>query len=159
AYDSATGTARWRYVLPGRTGTFYPAHVQGATAFLTTGDGHVVALDTATGLPLWSQRVHIFAALGLALGEGVVVIGHFDGLRALDAADGHEIWHYRLPNSTLALSHPVVVGGTALLYDLNGQLHAVDAATGAVRWVKATPAGDQSGALNAPASDGQRVFT
>ena len=94
----------------------------------------------------------------MAVAGEVMLLGTNDGLQALAAADGHDLWRYDLANFRLASTRPMVVGQTALLFDLDGRLHALDAATGQLRWMVQTPPGDMARSMAPMASDGQRVF-
>lgn len=109
---SADPNPRWRYAPPAdrmAKGLAFsmpggqPA-AAGERTFVATLDGHVVALDTASGSVLWDRVVaDLRAGEGLTaspvLAGGVVMVGNSgedNGARgwiaALDTADGHEIW-------------------------------------------------------------------
>ena len=55
------------------------------------------------------------------------------GLRAIDVADGAELWNVALPGQPFG-STPAVVGGVAYIGDNEGNLTAIDLATRQVAW-------------------------
>jgi outer membrane protein assembly factor BamB len=122
----------------------------------------VLALDRASGAPLWSQSFADGTGTPVLFGDLVIVAG--DAVVALERATGAEVW--RSPPfsalGTLALHEGTVyAGGTGR----DGTTFlALDAATGAIRWSRqdaadftfARPAFDSgSGALVAASGDGQ----
>jgi polyvinyl alcohol dehydrogenase (cytochrome) len=56
------------------------------------------------------------------------------GLVASDAAALELKWSFAFPNAIQARSQPAVAGGTVFVGSQNGQIYALDAATGCVRW-------------------------
>jgi outer membrane protein assembly factor BamB len=68
-------------------------------------------------------------------------VGAMDGSAiALNLDNGDEIWRTRLSSEVLALS--TVAGGVVVARTNDGRLHALDAASGTVRWtvLRTTPA-------------------
>ncbi len=116
-----------------------------------TGEGLVVAstatsliaLDAETGAEKW-RIPHVPSDSSPLIQEGMVFIGTFgEGLKALDAATGEQIWQFlagdvAVPDSAPPESFdsaPVIVDGT--LYTGSGPyggLYALDPATGEERW-------------------------
>ncbi len=159
AFDRATGQPRWLYIHPTSV-PFTAPHLSNGVVYLVGTQGDVVALDAATGEIRW-RRPHdadCCSANGLAVAAGVVLIGHAQGLLALDAADGHPLWQYELPAFHIASVRPMIVGDTAVLFDLDGTLHALALASGAVRWTTVTRGGSIARSSGPLASDGQRLF-
>jgi outer membrane protein assembly factor BamB len=147
------------------------------------GGGHVVCVDVRTGAPVWRFQLATggINSSPLLYGSRTLIAVH--GLENVDSSEigrmvaldrragrpapgeppavlgkEHEIWR----NDLVAFSSsPVLVGDTVYLTDKTGELVAVDAGTGAVRWKKklatdqihASPAyGD--GKLYVPMADG-----
>jgi outer membrane protein assembly factor BamB len=104
--------------------------------------GRVSALDRNTGTPRWENRLRdLRVSSGVGAGAGIVVVGAMDGSAiALNLDNGDEIWRTRLSSEVLALS--TVVGGVVVARTNDGRLHALDAASGTVRWtvLRTTPA-------------------
>lgn len=112
AYDTRTGTARWTFMTDGPV-RFAPAVWEGRV-YLVSDDGHLYALDAASGLLLWKFR------------------GGPSDRRAL----GQE----RLVSAWPARGAPVVADGTvyfaASIWPFMGTfLYALEARTGKVVWV------------------------
>jgi len=81
------------------------------------------------------------------LGDHAITAGNVDDaerILALDLRTGTERWSHSYPAASAAHAHPIVpggpassptvVGGSVYFFGRHGQLHALDAATGAVRW-------------------------
>lgn len=138
ALDSETGREKWKFPLTGGTARSVPAVYEGTVYFGTySADGrrttYVYALDSETGQEKWKV-----AATGGGIGgavavtDGVVRAGTWDdGILALDAKSGHEIWRYN-PGSGV-ISSPAAAHGTVYITD-HGTLYAVDNKTGKEKW-------------------------
>jgi len=160
AFDRASGKKQWQYVHPAPSTSFLAPHVLDGVVYLVSLDGDTVALDAGTGALRW-RKLHDADCCdtnGLAVADGVVVVSRRKGMLALDAADGHALWRHDLPEFHIAAVRPMIVNGTALLFDLDGRLHAYDLASGTPRWEVQAPAGDFSRPLGPMATDGTRVF-
>lgn len=114
----------------------------------------VIALDAASGSPLWRTEMAAGALPRITPpnshasstpatdGERVYVYFSTLGLIALDAATGAEVWRYSLPKPAYlmdwgAASSPIVHDGLVIFCqddDLNPLLVAVDAMTGEEKW-------------------------
>ncbi|HEY3661943.1 MAG TPA: PQQ-binding-like beta-propeller repeat protein [Chthoniobacterales bacterium] len=120
-------------------------------------DGNIYAVDAATGRQIWKHATGGPAPSTPAVSDGAVYTLSYDGqLYALDARTGATRWkfstggerrfeaknlHGMLPkNQTIAdpfdlfLSSPVVAQGAVYFGSGDGNLYAVDAATGELRW-------------------------
>ena len=104
--------------------------------------GRVSALDRSTGAPRWESRLRdLRVSSGVGTGADIAVVGTMDGSAiALNLDNGDEIWRTRLSSEVLALS--TVAGGVVVARTNDGRLHALDAASGTVRWtvLRTTPA-------------------
>jgi outer membrane protein assembly factor BamB len=137
------GGVQWRVQTGGPVqSTPVVAH---ATVYVGSGDGQLYALDARTGTERWRFAAGRAITSSAAVAGGLVYVGSRDGAYvALDAATGTLRWRVETgPDAPLAwgfesgdlyTASPTVAGGLALLGGSDGQVWAVDAATGAVRW-------------------------
>jgi alcohol dehydrogenase (cytochrome c) len=111
AIDGATGRVFWTYEYRGsRKGAEYPVNrglaILGRTLFMATIDGHLIALDSRNGRPIWDVSV-VRAAAGYGFNLAPLVVkdkvivgptGGEYGLRgfvaAFDARTGQEMWRF-----------------------------------------------------------------
>ncbi|MEJ2131126.1 MAG: outer membrane protein assembly factor BamB, partial [Gammaproteobacteria bacterium] len=133
---------KWLMLSPAVDGT----HVFAADAF-----GVVEARDLQSGRRIWSTRVGraagrgllnfdlftgsdaTFVTGGVAVGSGLVLLGTSQGqVVALDEANGEEVW--RAHASSEVVSAPVTNGDVVVAQSVDGQLRALDARTGELRW-------------------------
>lgn len=106
------------------------------TAYITSTDRHVYAVDIATGKQRWSFHPDGLLQRPLVSGGLVHVVGSLDKLYTLDAATGVKLWEY--PTDQV-LSTPITTGGVVYAGGRNsGVVYALDARTGAKRWEFAT---------------------
>ncbi len=145
AADAATGAPIWDADLA--------IHVADLSSWLyaapTIANGAVyigiqrnfTALDLQSGAPLWTvdpdQKVWAVTLASAAVGNGVgvAVIGRGnDGVFGWDPRDGHETWRIPPPLSTAINASPLIEGDTAYLINVQSEVAAVDAHTGALRW-------------------------
>jgi outer membrane protein assembly factor BamB len=124
----------WRHVLPGWG---QPA-ADDTTAFVLTRRHEVAALDLATGALRW--RAYTGGPGDAPNGSCVRLAGRFaivgdDAIVAFDRATGETAWRFvpavgRSPGIFLG----DVVDGLVLAGSLSGDVYAIDAATGSLRW-------------------------
>jgi outer membrane protein assembly factor BamB len=111
------------------------AAVAGRIAYLGTDDGHVVALDVATGQVKWS-----FAAADSVVGspavlENRVYGGSFDGrVYALEAATGAPVWSRDTHGAVT--STPEVHSGMVIVGNRSYDIVALRASDGGVVWTR-----------------------
>ena len=150
ALDPATGREKWRTDVGARVRSTIAA--QAGTLVFGTLDGHVRALRSRDGAPLWNfatdGAAHTFADQGndttsvvaspTIVGSGpgaLVAVGGRDGmLYALELATGHLRW--RLTHDGASWILATATDGRTL-YVASGSaaiVQAVDAATGTERW-------------------------
>jgi outer membrane protein assembly factor BamB len=151
ALDLATGAERWVHRTVGDTadiskcgydcrGVQGSAAIAGDDVFVGSRDGGLYALDLATGSRKWRVSHRGSWIIGSpAVHDGRVFDGSSDAhfIQAVDAASGRELWH--LPVGANVLSSPLWVAGLVVVgtHPTNapwGDLLAIDATTGAVRW-------------------------
>jgi outer membrane protein assembly factor BamB len=146
ALDLASGRLVWRFDTEGHTlesGKFgfdrrtiqsSPA-VAGGRVFVGSRDGHLYAVDAATGRLAWRVD-HEMSWLNAspAVSGGLVIAGSSDAhfVQAVDARTGKERW--RVTTDRLVWSSAAVAGDIAYVGDAGGTLYALDRSTGAERW-------------------------
>lgn len=143
----AYGGIAWR-VQTGGPIRATPAVADGRL-FVGSTDGRLYALDPRTGDELW--RFHAATSVTgspAVLGSLVYVTDHASTLYALDGATGSLRWRVEtgepLPfpwgyeSGDVYASSPALADGTVFFGAGDGQLYAVDAADGSVRWKSAT---------------------
>jgi outer membrane protein assembly factor BamB len=148
ALDPATGDVRWHY-RPEKGVISSPA-VDGDRLYVASSDGVVHALDTETGDRLWSYETLRLVVSTPAVVDGTVYIGDWGGqVYAIDAATGDEEWVFSSTAQYISGS-PAVDDGTVYIglaaipeenpegaerpYEMRGELVALSADTGEVRW-------------------------
>lgn len=96
---------------------------------IVPGAAAVHAFDRSTGVSAWEADEALEATVAAADGLAYGVTG--DELVALSVEDGSEQWRRSVPPTT---NPPVVAGGVLYLAGDEGDVLAVDAATGSVSW-------------------------
>lgn len=139
-------TANGNAATAGVTGVSAPA-VAGGVAVFPFATGQLLALDRATGDPLWSAQVagtrpgRAIALIRDMTGDPViagnmVLAGTSSGRTdAFDLTSGAQIWSAR----DGANSPPLVAGGAVWVVNDQAQLVRLDAATGARVWAQNLP--------------------
>ncbi len=120
-------------------------------------DGNIYAVDSETGRQIWKRETGGPAPCTPAVANGIVYAGSYDGkFYALDAKTGATKWKFATEgerrfeakgmhgaqpkNQTMAdqfdvfLSSPVVVEGVVYFGSGDGNLYALDAGTGDLKW-------------------------
>jgi len=133
-----------------------PAVADG-TAYVGSTDGNLYAVDLAAGAQKWKFRTQARVVSSPALDAGVVYFGSYDGkFYAVDAASGQLKWKFATPGERrftakhihgslpegeampdpfdCYLSSPVVSGGNVYFGSGDGNVYALDAATGKQTW-------------------------
>jgi alcohol dehydrogenase (cytochrome c) len=109
--------------------------------------GNVIALNRSSGSLRWIHRFGVLrdGAKGLAVDGGRVYGETSTDAFALAASNGRELWRRALTRTRgqLATGTPIAWKGLVFLRTIDGTsgrgvLHALDAATGKVRWLYAT---------------------
>lgn len=184
ALDAKTGEVLWKFATQGerrfeakglhgmqpRTQTFAdpfdvylssPLLVDGLVIF-GSGDGHVYALDAATGAQRWSFKTGDVVHASPAYADGRVFVGSWDGrFYAVDVRTGRELWHAQggvdalMANQQGFQSSPAVVDGVVYTGSRDANLYAFDARTGQEKWRVPTGA---SWVITSPAVHQGRVY-
>ena len=131
--------------------------IEGGAIYFGSDDGNVYAVDAESGEQIWKRTTGGPVAATPAVARGTVYTGSYDGkFYALEAKTGAMKWkfategerrfeaknlHGMLPkNQTIAddfdifLSSPVVANGAVYFGSGDGNIYALNAATGDLRW-------------------------
>ena len=141
------GGLAWRTVTEG-TVRSSPA-VTRDRVYIGSSDGHLFALDRATGAVRWKYHAGGSVLSSPAVAKGLVLLAQRNGtLVALDAAKGTRRWSVptgaALPfpwgreGWDFYLSSPVIAGELVIFAAADGNIYALDVATGRQRWRHAT---------------------
>ncbi len=166
ALSRRDGRERRRFVTDGASHRFEDAGndttsivseplIAGGAAFVGSRDAHVYALDLATGKLLW-KRTHDGSSWILSItGDAsrlVIGSGSAKLVEAANPRDGASMWRFR---TTAFMMAPVrVTGDVVYAVDFEGNVHALDAASGTPYW--SVPIGAR--ALAAPVESGGIVY-
>lgn len=126
--DAATGSELWR----SDEGEYFSTVANG-TAYIETSNAEVYAVDTATGSEKWRYSTDGDSIWGTMVDGSVYILGS-EGIDALDAENGHQLWSVAIESG---YSTPVVANNTMLLSineEYGESLSALDAASGSERW-------------------------
>ena len=150
---------KWTFPTGGRIVSSPVA--QDGVIFFGSDDGYVYAVDAGSGRQIWKRGTNGPVPATPAVAHGVVYVGSYDGkFYALDARTGAPRWKFSTggerqfeakglngmqpKNQTVPdpfdiyLSSPVVVNATVYFGSGDGNLYAVDANSGELRWKFAT---------------------
>ena len=108
--------------------------------FVTTGFGHVFALDKNDGSVLWNVDLKAPIRIAPTVDDGLVIVQTLDnGIFALNVNNGKELWKDKLEEETTTM-----IGGASPAYSAtddfvlatfsNGQIQAYKASTGTLLW-------------------------
>ncbi len=162
ALDPASGKERWSWkgLGPGYASPL-AVTIAGVRQLITLTNGSIVGIDAATGAALWSapfpDEWHENIASPLWTGTHVVVSGTRQGTHAYALTTANGSWTatqaWRNAEVTMYTSSPVFADGR--IYGMSnkrrGQLVALDAATGAMKWSTQGRDGNHASILLAPA--------
>jgi eukaryotic-like serine/threonine-protein kinase len=117
--------------------------------------GTVAAFALETGQALWTYQVNRFLR-GPAVANGVVYVAHQEGVIALEAATGNEIWAAAIDGLVIdaindEVGAPAVANGS--VYMSGQSLVALDAASGVQRWRFRPPPLEVTGSVNPDPGD------
>lgn len=134
---------QWRFPTHGAV-TSSPVAADGVV-YVGSGDGHVYALDLATGEERWEATAAGAVDAAPALAVGRVFVGDRAGVfHALDAATGREVWRFRegapVPfpwgheSGDFYRSSAAIVDGKVIFGGSDGFVYALDPTGGNVVW-------------------------
>lgn len=146
-------TLLWRNVS---TTAVAPTVVDDANAYFFDDKHIVTAVDKASGVVRWTRELTYSTdpgfrqGFGMAIAGGRLVVGDLD-VFGLDRTTGAIAWRFSpvaLPYEQAGRSHLTSDGTTVYTGSVTGRVYAVDAATGAQRWVARVA--DSTMAVNDP---------
>jgi outer membrane protein assembly factor BamB len=140
----------------------------GGRLFVATGFGTVVALEPATGKPIWTKKLDIPIREAPTAAEGrLFVVNSESELYCLSASDGRELWTQKgLPENAAVLTSasPAVAGNLVFVPYPSGEVAALDVRTGQPKWTESLRKGDITSSATAigeaarPVVDRDTVF-
>jgi outer membrane protein assembly factor BamB len=162
ALDPQSGAERWTWTGrgPGYASPLAIA-IGGGRQIVAMTNGSIEGLDAATGAALWSipfpDDWHENIVNPVWTGTHLIVSGSRPGTHAYALRQAGGKWQaleaWRNTDVAMYMSTPVLADG--VLYGLSsrrkGQVFALDAATGVVRWITEGRAADQAAILLTPA--------
>jgi outer membrane protein assembly factor BamB len=162
ALDPVTGAEKWTWTGKG-PGYASPVVITagGVRQIVTMTNGSIEGLDAKTGAGLWSvpfpDEWHENIVTPIWTGAHLIVSGTRQGTHAYTLARPAGKWQateaWKNADVAMYMSTPVLADG--VLYGLSnkkkGQVVAVDAATGALKWATEGRAADQAAILLTPA--------
>ena len=184
ALDAASGKLLWKFATEGER-RFSGRHLHGAEpaaevmpdpfdvflsspvvaaglVYFGSGDGHVYALDAATGALRWKFHTGNVVHASPAIDAGTLYVGSWDSFfYALDAASGKERWRFKtgedlnISNQVGIQSSAVVADGVVYFGCRDSHLYALDTASGAQRWAFST---GSSWVISSPAVRDGKVY-
>jgi outer membrane protein assembly factor BamB len=139
ALDGSSGEERWRHEpIGGATIVSAPSVADDQVHAVFTGlsETSLVALDLASGEQRWSQRLSAafdVVAPPVVAGGSVYVTDPRGQTRALDATTGEQRWDFA-QNAIVLRTVPVLIGGYLLVPAFDGELGAIEVASGELVW-------------------------
>jgi outer membrane protein assembly factor BamB len=151
AFNRRTGGLRWRFVPADGYGPgIYLGAVSDGLALAGSPSGHLYAVDVESGALRWSTAVAtdgMTTVFSPAVGASVVASGFTEftapnggGVVAVSRDTGRVLWKQRFPapaDASLGTNWaggPVVVDEEVIASSGDGNIHAFDVASGALRW-------------------------
>jgi outer membrane protein assembly factor BamB len=135
ALKTSTGAELWVFPTNGRV--LDAAAVSNGRVFVGAELGDLYALRASDGKELW--HIADFSGGAATVVGDVVYVGNLaNQLCAIGAKDGHEQWCFDAGRPLNDISAPAVVNGTVYAGSTDGNVYAVDAATGGLLWSYAT---------------------
>jgi len=152
---AAAPTVVWKFQTDAPL--FSSAAVAGGVVYVASDDSFLYALDESTGALKWKFETQGRAASSPAVRDGVVYFGSYDGnFYAVDAATGKQKWKFEteyerrfaapgihgntparqfIPDAwDFYQSSPVVDRGRVYFGSGDGNVYAIDAVSGGLRW-------------------------
>lgn len=136
ALDANDGSVSWRQSPRADETTNADINrpaVDGDTVFLTNWPYQVTAYGTEAGTQRWQRELAEQMLLAPVATDHGVVVQTRNGVSLLDSADGATIWDRSL-DANATDGAPAVADGHVFLADSQGELHALDLATGESLW-------------------------
>jgi outer membrane protein assembly factor BamB len=118
----------------------------GGKIFIATGYGTVVALDAATGKPVWTKKLGIPIREAPTAAEGrLFIVNSESELYCFSGADGTQLWTQKgLPENAAVLTSasPAVAGNLVFVPFPSGEITAIDIKSGQAKWTDSLAKGE-----------------
>jgi len=131
------GSLRWSVPVASDWIDSSPAISGDGTIYIASWDGYVYALDGNSGALQWKIETGGFVIASPAIGpDGSIYVGSNDGFMYAINSSGVIRWISNLPEISPINSDPVLnhSGDTLYFGTDSGDMHALDTATGSLRW-------------------------
>ena len=129
---SATASVSWT-VSVGRAVPGFAPVVTNDAIYAASTDGSIVRIDPANGRQVWRASAGKALSGGVGADAGTVVVGTDKGEVLAFDAEGKAKWTVRV--STEVIAPPRVADGVVAVLTGDGNVHALNAADGAKKWV------------------------
>jgi outer membrane protein assembly factor BamB len=129
---SATASVSWT-VSVGRAVPGFAPVVTNDAIYAASTDGSIVRIDPANGRQVWRVSAGKALSGGVGADAGTVVVGTDKGEVLAFDAEGKAKWTVRV--STEVIAPPRVADGVVAVLTGDGNVHALNAADGAKKWV------------------------
>lgn len=111
----------------------------GTLVVVGTRSGKVMALDGATGMPVWQTQLPSSSLTPALIGGGQVMVSANDGvIYALSTKDGASVWQFSTQSPSVSVrgvAKPISLdAGTALFGTADGRIHAINPQSGTPLW-------------------------
>ncbi|NLA30456.1 MAG: PQQ-like beta-propeller repeat protein, partial [Methanomicrobiales archaeon] len=124
------GIESWSFPTGGTVGNFTSPAAADGKVFVAGNESNLFCIDTVTQTDTWDVSLPTSVKSTPVVSDGKVYVTTAEGLHALDASTGDEIWNASLGGT---FSTPVVAGETIIAGSSDG-LHAYDGGTGNPLW-------------------------
>lgn len=166
AVDGRTGVTKWKYPATHGTVTRRGVAVGDGKVFTHGKGSWIIALDQATGTPLWEKQITGYGTMekvAVTYHDGLLHVGTHDSDRAaalaLNAADGSLVWNFwgapgpgELGNDTWAGNSWQAGGATPWMHP------AIDPSLGLIYWTFGNARGNGS-SQDGSGREGQNLFS
>jgi len=135
AFSAHNGAQLWKSAARINTSSsvFRTPVVDSARLYIGSDDGSFTAFSLLDGSRLWTYQTEGAVGYTAALANGVVYFGSRDQrLYALNTADGSLLWRYA---ASVEVDYTPAISGATVYIGLYDHIAALDAPTGAQRWL------------------------
>ena len=130
---SKSGVLQWGFRGTAERTVAAPS-ISGTTAYLSSSDHRVYAIDLVTHESRWVYTTNSWVWATPLPVEGRVYIASMDhALYAVDDQTGTEVWRFTVSQSALPAA-PAFSAGVLYVGSLGGHIYAVDAQSGELKW-------------------------
>lgn len=122
----------WSVPVGSGSGYGFAPFVAKGVAYAATPDGRVVAVDLASGRPVWRAETGVTLSSGVGSDGNLTAVAAADGTVIAFDGQGKELWRER---ASSAVNVPPAVGdGLVVVRTTDYRIQAFDASTGEIRW-------------------------